>query len=43
VALAIGEVATEKTSRYLPQLLQDPSKRVRLAAAKAVLRRARKK
>ncbi len=42
-ALAIGEVATEQTGRYLPQLLQDSSKRVRLAAAKAVLRRAGKK
>ncbi len=42
-ALAIGEVVTEQTGRYLPQLLQDSSKRVRLAAAKAVLRRARKK
>ena len=42
-ALALGEVATEQTGRYLPQLLQDSSKRVRLAAAKAVLRRAGKK
>ncbi|MCL5280311.1 MAG: HEAT repeat domain-containing protein [Planctomycetes bacterium] len=42
-ALAIGEVAAERPAKYLPQLLQDPSKVVRLAAAKAVLRRAMKK
>ncbi len=42
-ALAIGEVAAERPAKYLPQLLQDPSKAVRLAAAKAVLRRAMKK
>jgi HEAT repeat protein len=42
-ALAIGEIGTEATGRYLPQLLQDASKKVRLAAAKAVLRRAGKK
>ncbi len=42
-ALAIGEVATKQAGRYLPQLLQDSSKKVRLAAAKAVLRRAGKK
>jgi HEAT repeat protein len=42
-ALAIGEVAAERPAKYLPQLLQDPSKVVRLAAAKAVLRRALKK
>jgi len=42
-ALAIGEIGTERPARYLPQLLQDPSKVVRLAAAKAVLRRALKK
>jgi len=41
-ALAIGEIGTERLAKYLPQLLQDPSKPVRLAAAKAVLRRARK-
>ncbi len=42
-ALAIGEIAAESPAKYLPQLLQDPSKVVRLAAAKAVLRRALKK
>ncbi len=41
-ALAIGEIGTEPLTKYLPQLLQDPSKPVRLAAAKAVLRRAAK-
>lgn len=39
LALAIGEIDTEPLARHLPPLLQDPSKRVRLAAAKAVLRR----
>jgi HEAT repeat protein len=38
-ALAIGEIGTPPVAKYLPQLLQDPSKTVRLAAAKAVLRR----
>lgn len=42
-ALAIGEIGTNPLAKYLPQLLQDPSKVVRLAAAKAVLRRALKK
>ena len=42
-ALAIGEIGTETPAKYLPQLLQDPSKTVRLAAAKAVLRRTLKK
>jgi HEAT repeat protein len=42
-ALAIGEIAAERPAKYLPQLLQDPSRVVRLAAAKAVLRRALKK
>ena len=42
-ALAIGEIAAESPAKYLPQLLQDPSKVVRLAAAKAVLRRDLKK
>ncbi len=42
-ALAIGEIGTDRLMRYLPQLLQDPSNVVRLAAAKAVLRRAMKK
>lgn len=36
-ALAIGEIGTEKLKKYLPPLLQDPSKKVRLAAAKATL------
>ncbi len=42
-ALAIGEIDAESPAKYLPQLLQDSSKVVRLAAAKAVLRRALKK
>jgi len=43
-ALAIGEIGTASLAKYLPQLLQDPSsKTVRLAAAKAVLRRAAKR
>jgi len=37
-ALAIGEIGSESLAKHLPQLLQDPSKPVRLAAAKAVLR-----
>jgi HEAT repeat protein len=37
-ALAIGEIGTEPLTKYLPALLSDPSKAVRLAAAKAVLR-----
>jgi len=37
-ALAIGEIGAESPAKHLPQLLQDPSPRVRLAAAKAVLR-----
>jgi HEAT repeat protein len=41
-ALAIGEIGSDKLLRYLPPLLTDPSKRVRLAAAKAVLRAARR-
>ena len=42
-ALAIGEVGTEPPAKYLPSLLQDASKRVRLAAARAVLRRTMRK
>jgi len=42
-ALAIGEIGTRSAARYLPALLQDSSKPVRLAAAKAVLRREMKK
>lgn len=38
-ALAIGEIGSESLGKYLPPLLHDPSKPVRLAAAKAVLRR----
>jgi len=38
-ALAIGEIGTAPLMKYLPQLLHDSSKIVRLAAAKAVLRR----
>jgi HEAT repeat protein len=35
-ALAIGQICTEQIRRFLPQLLQDDSKYVRIAAAKAV-------
>jgi HEAT repeat protein len=42
-ALAIGEIGTEPLAKYLRQLLQDQSKSVRLAAAKAALRRVRKR
>ena len=38
-ALAIGEIDSESLARHLPPLLKDSSKPVRLAAAKAVLRR----
>ncbi|OHB68645.1 MAG: hypothetical protein A2Y77_15760 [Planctomycetes bacterium RBG_13_62_9] len=38
-AMAIGEIRSESLARYLPQLLRDPAKPVRLAAAKAILRR----
>lgn len=34
--LAIGEIGTDKLAKFLPQLLRDESKIVRLAAAKAV-------
>ena len=37
-ALAIGEIGTPTLAKHLPDLLQDPSQTVRLAAAKAVLR-----
>jgi HEAT repeat protein len=37
-ALAIGAIGSESLSKHLPLLLRDPSKPVRLAAAKAVLR-----
>lgn len=36
-ALAISEIGTDSLTKHLPTLLQDPSKRVRLAAAKAAL------
>lgn len=42
-ALAIGEIGTPTVTRHLPSLLKNPSKPVRLAAAKAVLRSAAKK
>jgi HEAT repeat protein len=38
-ALAIGEIGSDALAKHLSQLLRDPSKPVRLAAAKAVLRR----
>jgi len=41
-ALAIGEIGTEGLTKHLPQLLRDSSKPVRLAAARAILRRAAK-
>jgi HEAT repeat protein len=40
-ALAIGEIGSAPLARHLPELLQDPSQAVRLAAAKAVLRLSR--
>jgi apolipoprotein N-acyltransferase len=36
-ALAIGQIGTENLKRFLPQLLTDESKSVRIAAARAVL------
>jgi HEAT repeat protein len=42
-ALAIGQIRTESLSRFLPQLLRDQSKFVRIAAAKAVFQYAMKK
>ena len=35
-ALAIGQICTDRVRKFLPQLLRNRSKRVRLAAAKAV-------
>jgi HEAT repeat protein len=35
-ALAIGRIGTDAVARFLPRLLRDPSKPVRIAAAKAV-------
>jgi HEAT repeat protein len=42
-ALAIGQIGTERLKRFLPQLLQDESKFVRIAAAKAVFQYAMRK
>jgi HEAT repeat protein len=36
-ALAIGQIGTDTLKKFLPQLLKDESKPVRIAAAKAVL------
>jgi len=41
-ALAIGQIGTRSVTRFLPQLLKDESKFVRIAAAKAVLQCATK-
>ncbi len=41
-ALAIGEIRTPALTKFLPKLLKNESKRVRIAAAKAVFRAARK-
>ena len=41
-ALAIGQIGTEKLTRYLPTLLADNSPYIRIAAAKAVLQLAAK-
>ena len=38
-ALAIGQIGTAPLKKFLPQMLKNESKSVRLAAAKAVLRR----
>jgi len=35
--LAIGRIATPKLMKYLPDFLEDNSKAVRIAAARAVL------
>jgi len=42
-ALAIGQIGTKPVTRYLPQLLQNESKFVRIAAAKAVFQCATRK
>jgi HEAT repeat protein len=42
-ALAISEIGTEKLTGYLPKLLEDESKFVRIAAAKAVFQCAKNK
>ncbi len=36
-ALAIGEIGSKSLTKHLPELMADPSRQVRLAAAKAVL------
>jgi HEAT repeat protein len=36
-AIAIGQIGTENLKKFLPQLIKDESKPVRIAAAKAVL------
>ena len=38
VCMAVGEIGTESLSEQLPKFLDDPSKMVRLSAAKAVYR-----
>ena len=43
VALAIGQIGTKSLVKYLPQLLKDESKSVRIAAAKAAFQCAKKK
>lgn len=42
-ALAIGQIRTDSLKRFLPQLLKDQSKFVRIAAAKAVFQYAMRK
>ncbi|OHB56241.1 MAG: hypothetical protein A2173_08470 [Planctomycetes bacterium RBG_13_44_8b] len=42
-AMAIGQIGTETLKKFLPQLLKDESKIVRIAAAKAVLQRGTQK
>jgi HEAT repeat protein len=41
-ALAIGQIGTKSVTKYLPELLQNESKFVLIAAAKAVLQCAAK-
>jgi hypothetical protein len=36
-ALAVGQIRTAAVTEFLPKLLKNQSKRVRIAAAKAVL------
>jgi HEAT repeat protein len=42
-ALAIGQIGTDRLAEYLPRLLKDESKFVRIAAAKAVIQRVTRK